>query len=309
MNQYDAIIIGAGPAGLTAGIYLARSKIKTLILSDGMPGGQMILTHEIANYPGIESISGYQLASIMKKQALNFGCEIKTNVSISSLELNGEIKKITLKDNTQYTSNVVILAPGGKPRTLQIPGEEKFKGRGVSFCATCDGDFFTDKEIVVVGGGNSALEEAIALTKYVRKITIVHQFDYFQAFSHIIEEAYRNPKINFILNSTLSEIYGDDTVKGVKIKNLKDNSTVDYKTDGVFIFIGYTPNTEFLKNIVKVNENNEIVVNKNMETNIKGVFAAGDCIEKRFRQITTAIGDATIAALAATEYFYNNFKN
>jgi thioredoxin reductase (NADPH) len=245
----------------------------------------------------------------MKKQALNFGCEIKTNVSISSLELNGEIKKITLKDNTQYTSNVVILAPGGKPRTLQIPGEEKFKGRGVSFCATCDGDFFTDKEIVVVGGGNSALEEAIALTKYVRKITIVHQFDYFQAFSHIIEEAYRNPKINFILNSTLSEIYGDDTVKGVKIKNLKDNSTLDYKTDGVFIFIGYTPNTEFLKNIVKVNENNEIVVNKNMETNIKGVFAAGDCIEKLFRQITTAIGDATIAALAATEYFYNNFKN
>ncbi|MGQ9847292.1 MAG: thioredoxin-disulfide reductase [Bacteroidales bacterium] len=306
MNQYDTIIIGAGPAGLTAGIYLARSKLKTLILSDGMAGGQMNLTHEIANYPGVERISGYQLASIMKKQALSFGCEIKTNISIKELNLNDDIKSITLKDGSQFTAKAVILTPGGRPRNLQIPGEEEFKGRGVSYCATCDGEFFTGKEIVVVGGGNSALEESISLTKYVTKLTIVHQFDYFQAFPYIVEEAKQNPKIHFILNSTLAEIYGNQKLEGVKIKNLQNQNITDFKTDGVFIFIGYLPNTEFLKNHVKLNERNEIVVDKNMQTNIKGVYAAGDCIEKKYRQITTAVGEATIAAMAVSEFIHQS---
>ncbi|NSW45154.1 MAG: thioredoxin-disulfide reductase [Bacteroidales bacterium] len=304
MNQYDTIVIGAGPAGLTAGIYLARSKVKTLILSDGMAGGQMNLTHEIANYPGVENISGYQLASIMKKQALSFGCEIKTNVKIKDLSLNNDIKTITLSDNTQFTAKSVILTPGGRPRNLQIPGEEEFKGRGVSYCATCDGDFFTNKEIVVVGGGNSAIEESISLTKYASKVTIVHQFDYFQAFPHIVEEAKKNPKIHFILQSTLAEIYGNEQLEGVKIQNLQNQTITDFKTDGVFIFIGYLPNTEFLKNHVKLNERNEIIVDKNMQTNIKGVYAAGDCIEKRYRQITTAVGEATVAAMAVSEFIH-----
>ncbi|HOU97633.1 MAG TPA: thioredoxin-disulfide reductase [Bacteroidales bacterium] len=304
MYQYDAIIIGAGPAGLTAGIYLGRSKVKTLLLSDGMAGGQMNLTHEIANYPGIEKISGYQLASVMKKQAQNFGCEIKTNIKIEALELSSDSKKITLNDGTVFSSKAVILAPGGRSRTLGIPGENAFKGRGVSYCATCDGDFFTGKEIVVVGGGNSALEESISLTKYVSKLTIVHQFDYFQAFPHIVEEAKQNPKINFVLNSTLSEIYGNEQLEGVKIKNLISNEEQAFSTNGVFIFVGYEPNTDFLKGHVQLNERNEILVNNDMQTNIKGVYAAGDCIEKRYRQITTAVGEATVAAMAVSEFIH-----
>jgi len=304
MNQYDTIIIGAGPAGLTAGIYLARSKVKTLILSDGMAGGQMNLTHEIANYPGVEHISGYQLASIMKKQALSFGCDIKTNIKIKELSLDGDIKIITLSDNSQFLAKTVILTPGGRPRNLQIPGEEEFKGRGVSYCATCDGDFFTNKEIVVVGGGNSAIEESISLTKYASKVTVVHQFNHFQAFPHIVEEAKKKPKIHFILQSTLAEIYGNEQLEGVKIKNLQNQSITNFKTDGVFIFVGYLPNTEFLQKHVKLNERNEIIVDKNMQTSIKGVYAAGDCIEKRYRQITTAVGEATIAAMAVSEFIY-----
>lgn len=306
MNLYNTIILGAGPAGLTAGIYLARSKVKTLILSNGKVGGQMNLTHEIANYPGVETISGYQLASIMKKQALNFGCEIKTNVNIKELNLNGNIKTITLNDGNQFTAKSVILTPGGRPRNLRIPGEDEFKGRGVSYCATCDGDFFAGKEIVVVGGGNSALEESISLTKYASKVTIVHQFDVFQAFPHIVEEAKKNTKIHFILQSTLAEIYGNQNLEGVKIKNLQNNNITEYKTDGVFIFIGYLPNTEFLKNHVKLNERNEIVVDKNMQTNIKGVYAAGDCIEKKYRQITTAVGEATVAAMSVSEFIHQS---
>ncbi len=303
---FDTIVIGAGPAGLTAGIYLARSKVKTLILSDGMAGGQIILTHEIANYPGIEKISGYQLAAVMKKQALNFGCELKTNVRIASLDLQSTPKTVVLADGTSYTTRTVILAPGGRPRMLNIPGEEEFKGRGVSYCATCDGDFFTSKEIVVVGGGNSAIEESISLTKYASKVTVVHQFDYFQAFPYIVDEAKQNSKIHFVLNSTLSSIYGKDTVEGVIIRNLKTGEEKPCKTDGVFIFIGYLPNTEFLKGHVAMNHAGEILVDKNMQTNIDGVYAAGDCIEKRYRQITTAVGEATIAALAIIERIHQN---
>lgn len=304
MNTFDVIVIGAGPAGLTAGIYLARSKVKTLILSDGMAGGQINLTHEVANYPGIEKISGYQLASVMKKQAMSFGCELKTNVKIKDLSLDGDFKTITLSDGNQYAAKSVILTPGGRPRNLQIPGEDEFKGKGVSYCATCDGDFFTGKEIVVVGGGNSAIEESISLTKYATKVTVVHQFDNFQAFPHIVEEAKNNPKIHFILQSTLAEIYGNEQLEGVKIKNLQNMTITDFKTNGVFIFVGYLPNTEFLNNHIKRNERNEIMTDKNMQTNLKGVYAAGDCIEKRYRQITTAVGEATVAAMAVTEFIH-----
>ena len=154
VNHYDAIVVGAGPAGLTAGIYLSRARYKTLIIDEGVAGGQMVLTHEIANYPGVESISGYQLSNIMKKQAKSFGCDIKTNVTVSGFDLTGEIKEVVLKDGTVYSANAIILTPGGRSRTLGVPGEDSLKGRGISYCATCDGDFFTDKEIIVVGGGN-----------------------------------------------------------------------------------------------------------------------------------------------------------
>ena len=220
-NHYDAIVLGAGPAGLTAGIYLSRARLKTLILDEGTVGGQMVLTHEIANYPGVESISGYQLANIMKKQAKNFGCDIKSNISVQGIELEGEVKSISLSDGNSYTSNSIILTPGGRSRTLGVPGEDNFKGKGISYCATCDGDFFTDKEIIVVGGGNSALEEAVSLTKYASKVTIVHQFDHFQAFEHAIEEARNNPKINFIMESAITAFHGNENLESVDIKNLR----------------------------------------------------------------------------------------
>jgi thioredoxin reductase (NADPH) len=303
-NHYDAIVIGGGPAGLTAGIYLSRARLKTLILNEGTVGGQMVLTHEIANYPGVESISGYQLSNIMRKQAKTFGCEIKSNISIENLELDGEEKSITLSDGNIYTSDSIILSPGGRSRTLGVPGEENFKGKGISYCATCDGDFFTDKEIIVVGGGNSALEEAVSLTKYASKVTIVHQFDYFQAFEHAIEEAQNHPKINFVMESTITAFYGKENLERVDIKNLKSGETTSFKTDGVFIFIGYIPNTEFLKGKVGLNNWGEIIVKPDMSTSIKGVYAAGDSTEKRFRQVTTAVGDGTVAALAASNFIH-----
>ncbi len=303
-NHFDAIIIGGGPAGMTAGIYLSRARLNTLIISDGVPGGQMILTHEIANYPGVESISGYQLSNIMKKQAKSFGCTIKGNSQVTDLQLEGEIKSVTLSDGTTYTSNVIILTPGGRSRTLNVPGEAVFKGQGISYCATCDGDFFTGKEIVVVGGGNSALEEAVSLTKYATKVTIVHQFDHFQAFEYAVEEAKANPKIHFIMESTITGFHGNEKLERVDIKNLKTGEVQNFLTEGVFIFIGYVPNTEFLRGKVEMNQWNEIVVNSDMATSIPGVYAAGDSIVKRYRQVTTAVGDGTIAALAASGYIH-----
>jgi len=301
-KHYDAIIIGAGPAGLSAGIYLSRAKMKTLVLSEGTVGGQMILTHEIANYPGVESISGYQLATIMKKQAKSFGCDIKSNISLNKLDLDGKLKSVSLSDGSLYTSYSIILAPGGRSRTLNVPGEDIFRGKGISYCATCDGDFFTGKEIVVVGGGNSALEEAVSLTKYASKVTIVHQFDHFQAFEHAINEARSNPKISFILESAITEFHGTESLRSVNIKNIRTGEIRNFPVDGTFIFIGYLPNTEFLKGRIDLNQSGEIIVNNDMSTGKKGVYAAGDSIAKRFRQITTAVSDGTIAALAASEY-------
>jgi thioredoxin reductase (NADPH) len=305
-NHFDVIVIGAGAAGLTAGIYLSRAKVNTLILNEGAIGGQMVLTHEIANYPGVESISGYELARIMKSQAQKFGCTIKSNLKITNMNLQGDIKEITVNNKDIYTSNAVIIATGGKSRTIGATGEDLFKGKGISYCATCDGDFFQDKEIIVVGGGNSALEEAVSLTKYASKVTIVHQFDHFQAFEYYVDEAKKNPKINFIMESKIIEFLGEDKLTRVKIQHQQTGDITELDIDGVFIFIGYVPNTEKLEGIVELNDWKEIVVDKNLATNIPGVFAAGDSIAKRYRQVTTAVSDGTIAALNAAEYIINS---
>ncbi|MFA6597994.1 MAG: thioredoxin-disulfide reductase [Ignavibacteriaceae bacterium] len=308
-NHFDVIIIGAGAAGLTAGIYLSRAKVKTLILNEGAVGGQMVLTHEIANYPGIESISGFQLARNMKLQAQKFGCVIKSGGKITSLNLDNDIEKsVTVNGKETYTANAVILATGGKPRPLGVSGEEKFKGKGISYCATCDGDFFQDKEIIVVGGGNSALEEAVSLTKYAKKVTVLHQFDHFQAFQHYVEEAEQNPKIEFIMESKIVEFIGDEDLKKVVYENQQTKVLSEMNVDGVFIFIGYIPNTEWLQEKITLNANGEIIVDKNMQTNIQGVYAAGDSIAKRYRQVTTAVSDGTIAALSASEYLNTTVK-
>ncbi|MCB0637043.1 MAG: FAD-dependent oxidoreductase [Lewinella sp.] len=299
---FDVVIIGAGAAGLTAGMYAARARMKTLILNEGTVGGQMVLTEEIANYPGVPATKGYLLANTMKQQAKSFGCKIKSNVRIAGYSLEGEIKEVVLKDGQRFQGRSVILAPGGRPRSLNIEGEERYKGNGISYCATCDGDFFTDKKVVVVGGGNSALEEAVALTKYATQVTIVHQFDHFQAFEHAIDEAKANPKIDFIMESELRGFYGNGVLQKVKVEHLPTGETSELKTDGTFIFIGYQPNTERFAELVELNDRGEIVVDAAMKTNVPGVFAAGDCINKRYRQVTTAVAEGTIAALTAVEY-------
>ncbi len=304
-DLYDVIIIGGGPAGLTAGIYLSRAKINTLVINAGVIGGQMSLTHEIANYPGVENISGYMLSRTMQKQAENFGCKIISNAEILKYELEGDIKNIEVKGKGSFSGKSLIIASGGKSRELGVPGEKEFAGRGVSYCATCDGDFFQDKEIIVVGGGNSALEEAVALTQYASKVTVVHEFDYFQAHKKAVEEATNHPKIDFILNSTISAFYGSQSLEKVMVKNLKTGEESEKSIDGVFVFIGYVPQTQPFKDVVKLTDRGEIIVDNQMVTNIKGVFAAGDCIEKRFRQITTAVSDGTKAALNVIEFLQN----
>ncbi len=299
---YDSIIIGAGPAGLTAGIYLSRAKMQVLLLDSGMAGGQMVLTHEVANYPGFESISGYMLAMNMKKQAEKFGCEIKTNISIIEYIIDGKIKKIKLKDGKELKARSIIIATGGRSRKVGAEGENDFAGRGISYCATCDGDFFQDREIIVIGGGNSALEEAVSLTTYASKVTIVHQFDQWQAFDSAIEEMEANPKIDYIMESKVVEFKGGQSLESVIIENQKTKERYEKKIDGVFIFIGYVPNTEEFKGLIKLNSYGEIIIDKQFQTNLPGVFAAGDSIEKRYRQITTAVADGTNAALNALEY-------
>lgn len=299
---FDVMILGAGAAGLTAGIYASRGKLDTLILSEGVTGGQMVLTNEIANYPGVENVKGYELSAIMRRQAKSFGCTMKSNVAISRYELGGEIKKVELDDGREFRAKAVILATGGKPRALNIPGEKKFEGREISYCATCDADFFRDKRLVVVGGGNSALEEAVTLTRFASQVAIVHQFSHFQAFAHAVEVAEKNPKIRFVMESELRAFEGGENLERVTVEHLKSGEMQTIEVDGVFVFIGYQPNTEVFKGTIETNERDEFVVDALMRTNIAGVFAAGDCVAKRYRQVTTAVSDGTIAALSAMDY-------
>jgi thioredoxin reductase (NADPH) len=303
---FDIIILGAGPAGMTAGIYASRARMKTLILNEGTVGGQLVLTHEIANYPGVESTSGFQLGNIMKKQALAFGCKIKSNIQVTSFDFSANPKMVEINGNEQFYARTVILSPGGEPRMVNVPGEAEFKGRGVSFCATCDGDFFSGKDIVVVGGGNSALEEAVSLTKYARHVTVVHQFDQFQAFPYAVEEAKANPRISFYMESEVRSILGDESVRQVEIEHVPTGKRTMLSVDGIFIFIGYVAKTQGFEKCINLNDQGEIIVGPEMQTNVPGVFAAGDCTVKRYRQVTTAVGDGTIAALSAIEYLRSN---
>lgn len=302
---FDVIIIGAGAAGLSAGIYTSRAKLSTLILNEGAIGGQLVLTEEIANYPGVETTKGYMLANIMKVQAKSFGCKIKSNIKVTKYSFEEVVKVIELEDGRVFQGKTVILTPGGRPRSLNIEGEERFKGKGISYCATCDGDFFTGKEVVVVGGGNSALEEAVALTNFATKVTIVHQFDKFQAFEHAIQEAKNNPKIEFIMESELRGFFGNENLEKVTIEHLPTGKISEFNTDGTFIFVGYQPNTENFVYVINLNERNEIIVDSDMKTNVNGIFAAGDCIVKKYRQVTTAVADGTVAALSVSEFLRN----
>lgn len=301
MKHYDVIVIGAGPAGLTAGIYLARAKQSVLILDQGTVGGQVILTHAVANYPGLPELSGYQLASTMRSQAEQFGCEVISNADIGEIDLSGDVKHVSVGPDT-FETRAVIIAVGGEPRTLGLESEKRLRGKGISYCATCDGDFFTGEDIVVVGGGNSALEEAVSLTQYASSVTLVHQFDHFQGYAHAIRAAKENPRIRFMMESVIEEFNGAEGLESVVVRNTKEGSVTTVQATGAFIFIGYVPSTGRFADIVSTADSGEIITDQCMATNVPGVFAAGDARQKRFRQITTAVADGTIAALSALEY-------
>jgi thioredoxin reductase (NADPH) len=305
---YDVVIIGGGPAGLTAGLYTARARRKSLLIEKGLPGGLVTTTEWVENYPGFEEgIMGVELAQKMEKQAVRFGLEIVQGTVINIAALDN-VKKITLENNRQYEAKSIILATGAHPRLLKIKGENEFRGRGVSYCATCDGAFYRDKRIAVVGGGDSAVQEAIFLTKFAEVVYVIHRRDELRAEKILQERAFSNPKIKFVWNSIADKIDGDDAgVNVIHITNVKNGEKVALHVQGVFIYIGYNPNTEFLKGLVALNEDSYIISDENMSTSVPGIFTAGDVRNKQLKQIATAVGDGATAAMAAEKYVEENF--
>ncbi|WP_027892249.1 thioredoxin-disulfide reductase [Calidithermus chliarophilus] len=300
-NLYDVVIIGGGPAGLTAGIYAGRGGLKTVVLEKGLPGGQIAQTEEVENYPGFpEGISGPELAERMLKQAQKFGVEVQME-EVLGLELT-DLGFVVKGYGQSYLSRSVILATGANPKQLGVPGEEKFYGRGVSTCATCDGFFYRGKEVVVVGGGDAAVEEGLFLTKFASKVTLIHRRDELRANKTAQERAFANPKMHFLWSHVVEEVLGDETVNGVRLKNLKTGEVYDYPADGVFVFIGHVPNTGFLGGVVALRGDGYVDVKDEIYTSVPGLFAAGDVADPIYRQLTTSVGAGTRAAMAAEKY-------
>ncbi len=310
---YDVIIIGEGPAGLSAGLYAARSRLKTLILEKEKAGGQIVSTDEVANYPGsIENATGPSLVKRMLDQAKEFGAEIKLD-TVKEVELDGKIKVIR-GEKEEYQAKTVIVATGAKPRKIGCPGEIELTGRGVSYCATCDAAFFEDLEVFVVGGGDSAVEEALYLTKFARKVTIIHRRDELRAAKSIQEKAFENEKVHFMWDSVVTEIKGDGIVESMVVKNVKTGEETEIFADeedgtfGIFVFVGLVPTTELFEGKLEM-ENGYIITDEDMKTNIPGVFAAGDCRKKSLRQVVTAAADGAIAAVQAEKYINEEFND
>jgi len=298
---YDTIIIGGGPAGLAAGIYTSRARLKTLLLETFDPSGQAVITDRIENYPGFPNgISGFELIDKFKKQAEEFGLKTLT-VKVIKIKKREEDWEI-IAEGRQYRALSVIVASGASPKNLGVPGEKEFLGKGISYCATCDGPLFRDKDITVIGGGDTAVEEALFLTKFAKSITLIHRRDRLRAAKIIQERILENKKVNIQWNSVVSAIEGKNNVEGVRIKNVKTQEETVVSCKGVFVFIGLIPNTNFLEGVVKLNEKGYIITNPNMGTSEKGIFACGDCTEKLLRQVVTAAGNGATAAFSAQQY-------
>lgn len=300
-STYDVIIIGGGPAGLTAGLYASRARLRTLLIENGLFGGQMTTTETIDNYPGFpEGVTGEELSRLMEEQAKRFGAET-VNDEVVEVMVEGAQKRVRTAESS-YSSKTLIICTGAEYRKLGVPGEKEFAGKGVSYCATCDGAFFKDSQIVVVGGGDSALTEALFLTKFAKELTIIHRRDALRATKIYQERAMANPKIKFLWNSVVQEIKGDDVVRAVVVKNVKTGEVKEFPTDGAFLFVGLLPRTQFLKGLVEMDEAGYILTNDHCETSVKGIFAAGDCRKKLLRQVSTSVGDGATAAFAAEKY-------
>jgi thioredoxin reductase (NADPH) len=298
MKRYDVLIIGAGPAGLTAGLYCGRARLKTMILDKGVPGGELVNTARVEDYPGFEAISGPELAERLERQARKFGVEIAMD-EVVEVASEGERKRI-VGEAESYTAGAVIVAAGGKPKKLDVPGEAELAGRGVSYCAICDGPFFQNQVIAVIGGGNTAVEEADYLTRFGKKVYIIHRRDAFRAQPIIEERALANPKIEVLWNTIVEAIKGQNQVEAVVLKSVIGEERWELPVGGVFIFIGFTPN--HIKDHANHDQLGFFLTDERMETSIPGLFAVGDIRAQPVRQITNATADGTVAAVMAHKY-------
>ncbi len=299
--MYDVVILGGGPSGLAAGVYAARSNLRTVIVEKGLPGGQMQNTLEVENYPGFLEIIGPELSEKMHQHATHFGVEWQQG-EVESVDMDGLEKTVHLVGGEILVGKAIIIATGAQPRYLGVPGEREFSGRGVSYCATCDGAFFRNKKVVVVGGGDSALEEGTFLTKFAASVTIIHRRGELRAQPILQDRAFNNEKIDFIWNTQVTDIVGDGVVKSVKLANTETGEESTLDTDGVFIYVGFLPNTEYLKGSSILNNEGYVVTDGKMATEIPGIFAAGDIRDTPLRQIITATSDGAIAAMSAYHY-------
>ena len=299
--DYDSIIIGGGPAGYTAGIYAARSGLKTLLVEGAATVSQITITDLIENYPGIpDGINGFDLMQLFKKQALNFGLEIITS-DVQSIKKNADAPVIwdVAAGDKSYKTLSVIAATGAQWNKLGVPGEEEFAGKGVSYCATCDGPFYRNKDVVVVGGGDTAIQEALFLTHFAKKVTVIHRRDSLRAAAILQKRAFAEKKIEFVWKAKLAEVAGQEFVTGVKVADVESGKINTIEAEGVFIFVGRTPNTELFRDIVNLDKGGYIITDENMRTSAAGIFAAGDCRAKLFRQVVTAAGDGANAIYSA----------
>ncbi len=304
VTHHDVVILGGGPAGLTAGLYLCQARVKAVLVDIQLPGGQISTTHQVSNYPGfVEPQPGYMLAHFMSEQTKVCGTKYRVAVDVAAVDLVN--KTIVIDEFETVKAKKIILATGASPRYLNVPGERELKGNGISYCATCDAKYFNDKEVIIVGGGNTAIEEAEFISKFASKITIIHQFDKLQANMEAQEKAFANPKINFVFDTEPRGFEKNGNRFFVKTEQLKTKETNTLSADGVFIFVGMRPNTELFSTGLETDKWGYIVTDEDMRTSIDGVFAVGDIRSKKYRQITTAVADGTVAAIAVTRELDN----
>lgn len=301
IKELDLLIVGGGPAGLTAAIYAARAKMDMVLLENQLLGGQVRNSYTIENYPGFKQVEGGALADLMTEQAKELGAKVESFSQINNVVLSDNEKIIETKKFI-YKPKAIIIATGATPKKLTIPNEEKFSSRGIHYCAVCDGAMYEGSIVGVVGGGNSALEEALFLTKFASKVIMIRRYDYFKGEKATLDEVLKNPKIEILYNWDLVNVDGDNFVSKATIKNTQSNEEKDIELNAVFGYIGTEPKTELFKEYIKLNPQGYVLTDESMQTNVKGVYAAGDVREKQYRQITTAVADGTISALAAEKY-------
>lgn len=307
-REYDIVIIGGGPAGLAAGLYAARGMHRTLLIEKGVVGGQISLTELVENYPGVPSVNGFDLAQTMLKQAESYGMETEY-LETTGIERLGQKWRIVTAGDDSFVAKAVIVTAGAEYNKLGVPGEERLTGKGVSYCATCDAAFFRDMEVAVVGGGDAAMDEGLFTTRYVSKATVIHRRDELRASRILQERAFKNEKMNFLWNTVVEEILGDEQVTGVKLRNVITGETSEMPLSAVFIFIGQHPNSGFLEGRVEMDPGKHVIVDEWMRTRQPGLFAAGDLRQNSARQVASSVGDGVTAAIASDHYITDTFRD